>query len=189
MGMVDRDIANWVDSYADEMYRYAYYRVSHKEVAEDLVQEAFLAASASIDKFRGDSQPKTWLFSILKNKILDHHRKAYRSPAQVSIDAGERDIIGDIFDKNGGWRKDRAPSGWDEEQHLLDDPEFLAVLQICLEELPDRWFSAVQLKYLEEKKGKDICEELSITPANFWQILHRAKMQLRDCIDGQWFNK
>ncbi|MCK5276978.1 MAG: RNA polymerase subunit sigma, partial [Cyclobacteriaceae bacterium] len=47
--------------------------------------------------------------------------------------------------------------------------------------------SAIHLKYLEEKDGKEICQELGITSSNYWQILHRAKLQLRICIEENWF--
>ena len=56
-------------------------------------------------------------------------------------------------------------------------------------ELPTSWFAAINLKYLEEKKGEIICQELQITPTNFWQILHRAKLQLRKCLEVHWFKK
>jgi DNA-directed RNA polymerase specialized sigma24 family protein len=62
-------------------------------------------------------------------------------------------------------------------------------LQLCMENLPALWFSAVQLKYLEGKKGELICQELQIAPTNFWQILHRAKLQLRKCLENNWFKK
>jgi RNA polymerase sigma-70 factor (ECF subfamily) len=42
---------------------------------------------------------------------------------------------------------------------------------------------------MEEKKGELICQELGITDTNFWQILHRAKLQLRKCIELNWFKK
>jgi len=69
----------------------------------------------------------------------------------------------------------------------LDNVEFKSVMENCMKKLPDTWFSAIHLKYLEEKDGKVICQELGITPSNFWQILHRAKVQLRACIEKNWF--
>lgn len=52
-----------VEMYSDNMYSWALHKTSSKETAEDLVQETFLAAVQSFDKFKGDSNPKTWLFS------------------------------------------------------------------------------------------------------------------------------
>ncbi len=53
----------WVEMYSDNMFSWALHKTSSKETSEDLVQETFLAAVQSFDKFKGDSNPKTWLFS------------------------------------------------------------------------------------------------------------------------------
>lgn len=175
--------SKWVEEYTDILYSWAYHKTSNKEVAEDLVQETFLAAYNSFNRFKGDSSPKTWLISILNNKINDHYRAEYKKPIQ------QFEIFDQLFDDKGHWTKDGAPKHWSdtEDKHLLDDYAFKKVLQECLERLPQGWFSAINLKFLEEKKGKEICQELGITDTNFWQILHRAKLQLRKCLEFNWF--
>ena len=65
------EVSAWVNSYGDNLYTHAYFKTSSKEIAEDLVQETFVAAFQSYDKFKRESNPKTWLFSILKNKIVE----------------------------------------------------------------------------------------------------------------------
>lgn len=54
--------------------------------------------------------------------------------------------------------------------------------------LPEKWFSVMQLKYMAGKEGKEICQEIGITPSNYWQMLHRAKLNLRHCLENNWFN-
>ena len=61
-------IENWVNEYSEALFSWAFYKTSSRETAEDLVQDTFLAAYNKIDSFKGKSQPKTWLFSILNNK-------------------------------------------------------------------------------------------------------------------------
>jgi RNA polymerase sigma-70 factor (ECF subfamily) len=46
----------------------------------------------------------------------------------------------------------------------------------------------VEIPNLSGKKGEEICQELEISTSNYWQIIHRAKLQLRDCVDNNWFN-
>jgi RNA polymerase sigma-70 factor (ECF subfamily) len=179
-------ISGWVREYGPEMYRYAVSKVSGQEEAGDLVQNAFLAALKSFDTFAGKSAPKTWLFSILKHKIMDYHREQYRKPLQVEFNPGSDFREDDLFDESGSWRKEARPSSWD-DAHLLDDHDFNAVLQDCLHRLPAKWYSAVQLKYLAGADGSQISRDLDISPANFWQILHRAKLQLRVCLETNWF--
>src|ERR1700759_4058835 len=72
------DPERWVDDHGDCLYRYALIRVRDREVAQDLVQETLLAAIRQVDKFKGRSSERTWLCSILKNKISDRFRKLGR---------------------------------------------------------------------------------------------------------------
>ncbi len=174
-----------VEMYSDNMYSWALHKTSSKETAEDLVQETFLAVVQSFDKFKGDSNPKTWLFAILNNKINDHYRSSYRKRV-VDGDA----IFETLFDSNDQWKTEERPQQWaNDTEHLLDNNEFQQTLHHCLKKLPDNWFSAIHLKFMEEKNGEHICQELGITDTNFWQILHRAKLQLRKCLELNWFKK
>ena len=75
----------------------------------------------------------------------------------------------------------------EEGGRMITIPEFKEVLKRCLDSLPEKWNTCVKLKYLTQKSGEEICQELKITPSNFWQIVHRAKLQLRDCIENNWF--
>ena len=112
-----------------------------------------------------------------------------RSEQQES-EKGEHSLFDTLFDDDGQWKKGQQPSEWQyETENILDDAEFNKVMQHCMGKLPANWFFAIQLKYLEEKKGTLICQELQIAPTNFWQILHRAKLQLRKCLEIHWFKK
>ena len=76
---------SWVDSYGDFLYRFALSRVKDPSVAEDLVQETFLAALRARENFKGESAGRTWLIAILKHKIVDHIRKRVREPIRHAI--------------------------------------------------------------------------------------------------------
>ena len=65
---------DWVNDYNDQLYSWAYHKTSSKEMAEDLVQDTFLSAYKNLENFKNESNPKTWLFSILNNKIIDFYR-------------------------------------------------------------------------------------------------------------------
>lgn len=179
--------------YGDELYSWAYYRTSHKESAEDIVQETFISAFQNVNKFEGKSSPKTWLFSILNNKIIDYHRKNVRDiirPESAVFGESGFSVLELLFDKGGHWKKNLEPLDWTgAEDNLLDNTEFVAALKACMDRLPIAWHSALQLKYLEEKEGSEICQELGISPSNFWQILHRSKLQVRQCLEKEWFKK
>ncbi len=170
--------------YTEDLYRWAYHKTSSNETAEDLVQDTFLVAAEKFDKFEGKSSEKTWLFAILNNKIIDYYRK--KSKREKSI-AGNS--LSTFFDENGSWQKQRMPGDWEDDGHLLDNIDFQLTLKECLDALPERWNTCVNLKYLSSKSGEDICQEVGITASNFWQIIHRAKLQLRECIEENWFKE
>lgn len=177
------ELSEWVDLYAGELYAWASHKVSDPETARDLVQDTFLVAAEKIDSFKGDSTPKTWLFSILNHKIIDVYRKKNKQPVQT-----DNRIFSELFDEGGDWKREKRPLHWHEnEEHLLDNQDFLAILAECLDALPETWNTCVKLKYLSEKKGEEICQEVGITASNYWQIVHRAKLQLRECIEDNWF--
>lgn len=186
-------IRSWVELYSDSLFSWAYYKISSKEIAEDLVQETFMVAVQSLSKYEGKSNPKTWLFAILKNKITDHFRKVYKNPISsehLKNEEIEKFYFNPSFESDGHWKKGQLPNAWVEEpENMLDNEDFRKVLHYCLMNLPNHWFSAIQLKYIEEKNGDIICQELQISPTNFWQILHRAKLQLRKCLEINWFIK
>ncbi len=187
-------IQEWASQYADDLYRWALHKTSDKESSEDLVQETFFSAFKAQDKFQGDSQAKTWLFSILNNKIIDFHRKKFR---ETTINSTSRkalpsntDVLDHFFDEDGSWIPEASPNNWPEnEEHLLDNMEFKDVLQNCMEKLPKNWYYAIHFKYLEAKDGKEICQELGISSSNYWKMLQRAKFQLKMCLENNWIKR
>jgi len=177
-------ISQWVTDYSDEMFSWAYYKTSSKELAEDLVQESFLSAVKYLDSFRKESNPKTWLFTILNNKIVDHYRSAVNK-RMINESSFNKNEDTNLFDRTGTWVTPSS-SDWDQEAHLLDIPEFLEVLQKCIELLPERHKAVTMAKFFYHKKGSVICKELGISASNLWQIVHRSKLQLRECLDANW---
>lgn len=134
-------ITEWVHRFHEDLYRYAMHKMPDENLAEDMVQNAFMAAITSYDNFKNESTPKTWLMSILKNKIMDHYRKAYRLQEQ-SLDSDNG-----MHDEGGAWLVSEMPGFW-ETEHVLDDPDFKVVLSGCLSGLPAHWNQAIHIKYL-----------------------------------------
>ncbi len=177
---------SWIVEHASQLHAWAFRRTSNQNIAEDLVQDTFVAAFHALNSFEGKN-PKAWLFSILKHKIMDYFRQKYK---MQYVDAGNQqdDYLGQFFNKDQSWNEAQKPGDWlAHEEELLDNEQFRKVLYFCMEQLPEQWSVAMKLKYLQERKGPAICEDLGISQANFWQILHRAKMQLRACLDKNWF--
>ena len=176
----------WLEEHGDYLFRYAIVRVNDTALAEDLVQDTFLSALKAYDRFDHRSSERTWFVSILKNKIIDHYRKASRKEVKFDFDA-ETDPSQD-FEQNGFWKLDRAPSEWHEDpEQALEQKDFLRILRKCLELLPSRLAHIFILRQMDGMESKEICKELEITPSNLWVMLHRARSQLRRCLDKNWF--
>jgi RNA polymerase sigma-70 factor (ECF subfamily) len=175
----------WVDHYGDQLYRYAFARVQNRMVAEDLVQETFLAALDGRDGFEGRSSEKTWLTAILKHKIIDHFRKMSR---QRSIDEPE-DLKKEndyFFDEKGNWKE--KPERWDiTPDQILHQKQFWKVFLRCLSELSERLGIAFSLRELEGLGCDEICKVLGVSSSNCWVMLYRARMLLRRCLGVNWF--
>ncbi|TAN37283.1 MAG: sigma-70 family RNA polymerase sigma factor [Verrucomicrobia bacterium] len=178
-------IEQWVYEYGDALYRYAMSRLQNTVVAEDIVQETFLAALKSGGRFTGRASAQTWLIGILKHKIIDYIRKASRERPVTEIEVD--DVLAEtLFDSKGQWRV--GPQEWQvNPEKILEQKEFLAVLNHCLEKLPERLRDAFSLRELDDQKTEEICKVLDITPTNLWVLLHRARLRLQHCLTENWF--
>lgn len=177
------DVEKWVNDFTDYLYNWAYYKVKNIHIAEDLVQETFLIALKQINKFEGKSSPKTWLTSILNNLILEYYRQKIKNNSKVDAD------ISDYFSETGHWIIEKLPQDFDENINILDDIDFTNVFDECLDKLPIKYQIIIKYKYLSNKKADDICKELGITQTNYWQLIHRGKLSLRECLEKNYFSK
>lgn len=172
----------WINDYSKSLLQRATYLLSNQEDAEDLVQEVFIAAFNSYENFKEDSQPKTWLMAILKNKIADYYRSKYKSEPNISLDH--------FFNEAGHWKNKDVINDWnvsESQSSLLDDTSFSKTLDNCIEQLPEKWRILVKLYYLDEKKAPDVSQELNISTTNLWKILQRSRLQLKSCLENKWF--
>ena len=184
------DPRQWVSLYADYLYSYAVARLDDEDQAKDLVQETFLAALERTGQFRGNSSERTWLTAILKHKIIDVYRKrnsglANPGSLQQVVDSEPEK---EFFEAdNGHWKDAYAPQALGvENEDPLANKELTGILQRCLKKLPALWFSVFTMKHMDEAATEMICDQLKLTPGNFWVIIHRAKLNLRACIQKAW---
>ncbi|MCG8618816.1 MAG: sigma-70 family RNA polymerase sigma factor [Desulfobacterales bacterium] len=178
---------SWVAAHGDYLYTMALVRVRDETIAQDLVQETFMAALRSRDNFKGKSTEKTWLTGILKHKILDWLRKKYRESAMVELPADQENPE-DWFDRKGQWKD--GPTPWpDTPEDLLEQKSFLDMVKECLKSLPKKQSRVLSLRTLDNAPTEEICKVLGITPTNCWVILHRARSLMRKCIQTRWPGK
>ncbi|MCJ7935289.1 MAG: sigma-70 family RNA polymerase sigma factor [Chryseobacterium sp.] len=181
--MKNEVLKSWIEQYSEPLLKKAFYMLSDQEEAQDIVQEVFLAAFSSYDSFEGKSQPLTWLMAILNRKVADFYRKKYRSEPKIRLDH--------FFDETGSWKNNDVLNDWNaagKESELLDDQDFNKTLEECMEELPPRWKILLKMYYIEEKKAPEVSQEFEVSTTNLWKILQRSRMQLRECLEVNWFS-
>lgn len=184
------DPQGWPDLYGDYLYRFALLRTRETSVAEEMVQETFLAALQARGRFAGQSTERSWMVGILKHKIVDHYRKVTREIPTDDIDrvwTGE-DPDG-TFDQSGHWKTDQtAPLDWpDNPVGVLEKKQFWDVLKRCLGELPPRMAQVFTLREVDDVSSEEICTMLGISPNNLWVLLHRSRKHLRQCLETHHF--
>jgi RNA polymerase sigma-70 factor (ECF subfamily) len=189
-----RDAVNpekWVDEYGDRLFRYTVLRLRDEAAAEDIVQETLLSAIQSLDSYTGRSTELTWLTGILKHKIIDHFRK-YRKLVQITDEDTDLSVLDHFFEKpeapDSHWAEKMRPRSIGQTpDQVVENGEFWDVMNTCLAALPQRIATVFTLREVDGLTSDEVCEALSLSPSNFWVIMHRARMQLRRCIEIKWF--
>lgn len=175
------NIDKLVSRHAEALYSYALMRVRKKDLAEDMVQETLLAALQSWEKYAGASSERTWLIGILRHKILDFFRQHHD---QELVD--DETWRTEYFDKKRHW-KDKTVNWNTNPAALAENNEFWKVLQDCLKELSQVMAKAFVMRELEGMSSEQVCKHLEISETNLWVRLHRARLQLRRCLEINWF--
>lgn len=173
-----------------DMLRFAQLQLRDAALAEDAVQEAIEAALINAAKHEGRAALKTWIFSILRNKIIDILRRNTRTVSLSSVggeDSTEDEKIDALFRENGHWQKHARPSQWTLPDDALGNKQFWSVFEACLEGLPESLARVFMMREMLGFETSEICTELEITSNNCHVILYRARVGLRGCLEGNWF--
>lgn len=169
----------WVERYGDALFRFAMMRTGKEPVAEEIVQETFLAAIAGRKNFRNESTVSTWLFAILRRKIADHFRRQHRD--QSAFEPSTEQPANDARrSEDRGWGADPA--------RVYEDQEFWDTFDRCVEKLPDKLAEVFILREINQQSAKEICELLGLGATNLSMRLHRCRLALRDCLNVNWFD-
>lgn len=181
------DPNTWVEKYGDALYRYALIRLQNPALAEDLVQETFLAALDARHRFAGQSAEKTWLIGILKHKMIDHLRKQKKVRESEDIEVETDRQQAEMFDENGMWAT--ALSEWDNPKESLEKTQFWETFRACVANLPAHLADLFILREINGLPSEEVCKVLDITTTNnMWVMLSRTRMRLRQCLEERWFD-
>jgi RNA polymerase sigma-70 factor (ECF subfamily) len=159
--------------------------VASDAVAEEIVQETWMAVVTGIDGFEARSTLGTWIFSILTNQAKSHcarERRALPFSSIAPVDAEEPAVDPDRFQKDdeawpGHWAS--PPRPWQKPERRLLALEAREHLREALAQLPERQRVIVGLRDIDGHSAEEVCELLGLSQENQRVLLHRGRSRLR----------
>lgn len=174
----------WVSEHGDALYRYAYTRLRNAAAAEDVVQETFLGALKARDRYKEGMPVRAWLMGILKHKVVDHLRRSART-IQMSDEEAKVLLESPLMRWSG--IPTMSPPRWRfSPRRVLEQKEFWGVFTTCLGKLQELQHTAFVLKEVDGLTTEEICKELDISANYLWVLVHRAREQLKSCLEANW---
>lgn len=180
----ERVFADLVDRYSPGMLAVARRYVGSREVAEDVVQDTWIALLTGLDRFEGRASLRTWLFRVLVNIAKTRGvREKRTTPFDASVDGSSPTVPPDRFQSGG----DRWPGHWvrfpapwvDSPERSLLAAETLALVRAELDRLPEQQRLVVAMRDVEGYASDEVCALLELSAVNQRVLLHRGRARLR----------
>lgn len=172
-----------------QMLTFATLQLGDVHLAEDAVQEALISAFKHVDSFAGQSAFKTWVFAILKNKIIDQLRKQQHVTTISSLfcdEDTEQASMDQLFNDKGYWHMTERPVAWSLPDRSAENQQFWQVFEACLTHLPAQQAQVFMLREFVELETDEICSKLALTVSNLHVLIYRARLKLRECLENTW---
>jgi RNA polymerase sigma factor (sigma-70 family) len=163
------------------MLRFCAGIVRSRDLAEEVVQDTWVAVLGRIDLFEGRGSLAGWIYTILINKARSRARREGRT---VSFDDfGDGEGLTGAFDGRGHWRS--MPELWEDltpERHI-EGRSVLQHVEAVIETLPPAQRAVLILRGQQELDASEVCALLDISEGNMRVLLHRARLTVRNALD------
>jgi RNA polymerase sigma-70 factor (ECF subfamily) len=171
-----------VSKHHDPMLRLARTFVHSHAVAEEVVQETWVAVLRGIDRFEGRSSLRTWLLAILVNRARTAGSREARSVAASDSDGFVAAVDASRFDSSGAWSS--PPEQWvDDLEDRIGARALRDQILAALVDMPERQRAVVMLRDVDGLRSDEVCQVLDLTPANERVLLHRGRSRLRQALE------
>ncbi len=181
--------AAFLEDIRRQMIKFAMLQLGDGHLAEDAVQEALIGALKNAASFGGRAALKTWIFAILKNKIVDtlRHKQRVVNASSLLREEDDDEALSELFDQKGFWQQDERPIAWGNPEASLHESYFWCVFEACLERLPPKQARAFMMREFIELDADEVCDAMNLTTSNLHVLLYRARLRLRECIENRWY--
>ena len=162
------------EEYFPRLYRFVLSRAgSDCTIADDVVQEALMIAVSQIDRYRGEAQLFSWLCTITRRILSRREQIERRHRDRVMLADDNSDVQAAL---------ESLTSDEPIPEQQLEARELKQLVHLALDALPERYASALTMKYLEDRKVDDISQQLELSPKAAESLLTRARNAFRDAL-------
>lgn len=166
--------------------------VTDREVAEEVVQDTWMAVIEGLGRFEGRSSLRTWIFGIMIHKAKDRGVREKRHTTFSSFesvdDESDETVDPSRFHQSGEWAGHWAfpPQPWDDQtpEKLLASQQAVNAMNKAIEALPRTLKDVLILRDVEGVDAKETCEILKISETNLYVRLHRARERVRQAVEA-----
>jgi RNA polymerase sigma-70 factor (ECF subfamily) len=188
----ERAFDELVNKHHGALIRMAMGHVADREVAEEVVQDTWMAVIENLSRFEGRSSLRTWIFGILIHKAKDRGIREKRhtpfSAFESNDDESEEAVDPARFQQSGDYTGHWAfpPQPWDEQtpEKLLASQQAVNAMNQAINALPSTLKEVLILRDVEGVEVKEVCELLKITETNLYVRLHRARERVRQAVES-----
>jgi RNA polymerase sigma-70 factor, ECF subfamily len=174
----ERAFMELVTAYTPGMRRLALSFVRTPALADDVVSEAWLAVLTGLDRFKGRSSLKTWIYTSVANIARTRAvREARSAPFSAFATADEPSVDPDRFARDGAW--DSPPEPW----RAILDSEARAVIDAAIATLPEQQRQVIELRDIEGWSSEEVRNVLELSETNQRVLLHRARSKVRAALE------
>lgn len=172
-----------MDAHLPQVWRVVWRILRHREDTEDVVQEVFLSAHRSLEKFRAESLLSTWLHRIAVNRALNYRNLSAEQMrhASESLDGPEPDQAEGSRETAGTRLPATSPSPLQE----LERKELERRVAECMKTIPPLWRAVLGLRDGESLSYEEIAARMEIALGTVRSRLARARLALRRCVEGE----
>lgn len=168
----DRAMRTFVDEYFPRLYRYARYRLNKEADVEDVVQAVLSQAARRLETWRGEATLLTWLVRICRHEISRHLQQASQR-ADLMVPFMNDDLLRSVVESI-------ATDPADDPEAAARRMEVITLIQFALDQLPERYAAALELKYIEGFSSREIALQLNTSDEALQSLLARARRAFRE---------
>ena len=188
----ERSFTTLVERFTPAMLGLAMNYVPSRAVAEEVVQETWLAVLEGLGRFEWRSSLKTWIFRILMNRAMTRGQREHRSvPFSALFDPASEEADAAVEPERFRGPRDRSPGRWASPPRRWDgipeerlvSKETLARIQTAIETIPPAQREVITLRDVAGWSSAEVCNVLGISETNQRVLLHRARTKVRRALE------